>query len=36
MLTHLHTIDISSVLGVTGAQVEELWTLDSSLFEAIK
>jgi len=27
---------MASVLGVTGAQVEELWTLDSSLFEAIK
>ncbi|KAF0693245.1 ubiquitin carboxyl-terminal hydrolase isozyme L5 isoform X1, partial [Aphis craccivora] len=36
MLTHLHTIGISSVSGVTGALVEELWTLDSSLFEAIK
>lgn len=36
MLTHLHASGMSSFLGVTGAQVEELWTLDSSLFEAIK
>jgi hypothetical protein len=36
MLTHLHASGMSYFLGVTGAQVEELWTLDSSLFEAIK
>jgi len=36
MLTYLHAIGVSSVSGVTGAQVEELWTLDNSLFETIK
>lgn len=36
LLTYVPCVYFVFVLGVTGAQVEELWTLDSSLFETIK